>query len=104
MATCSVEILKVDTLLTRIEHNSDSCASCSSVLIYNHGFPDASVTPRALEQYTAEGASSLPEDGFWASRLPRKVCEGVLKALPNTAFVAFNTLGIPGSSSAQPER
>lgn len=66
------------------------------------GFPDAGVTPDALHQHAS--GSQLPENGYFASRFPRKLCEKVMKKMPKTAFVAFNTLGIPGSTQSPPLR
>lgn len=93
-----------NSLLTRIEHNADTPASVKTVVLYNHGFPDSAVTPHALAEFSAvKGTDSpLPEHGFWASRFPRKVCEHLLKKREDVAFVAFNTRGIPGSSSGDP--
>eukprot|EP00282_Hemiselmis_andersenii_P025797 CAMPEP_0171999664 /NCGR_PEP_ID=MMETSP1041-20130122/1902_1 /TAXON_ID=464988 /ORGANISM="Hemiselmis andersenii, Strain CCMP439" /LENGTH=329 /DNA_ID=CAMNT_0012653143 /DNA_START=247 /DNA_END=1233 /DNA_ORIENTATION=+ len=102
----SLEILKVrGQLLTRIEHNSDSLASVKRVLLYNHGFPDSSVTPNALNHFTQrEPGAPISENGYFSSRLPRKLCEVLLKKMPDTAFVAFNTMGIPGSTENPPDR
>mmetsp|Transcript_12300 Transcript_12300/g.24337 ORF Transcript_12300/g.24337 Transcript_12300/m.24337 type:complete len:383 (+) Transcript_12300:106-1254(+) len=102
----SLEIVKVQgKLLTRIEHNSESLATCKRVLLYNHGFPDSSITPNALTHHTeAEPGDAVPENGYFSSRLPRKLCEVLLKKMPDTAFVAFNTMGIPGSTESAPER
>ena len=89
-------------LLTRIEHNCASgLASCTDVIIYNHGFPDSSVVPTAMTDFDAAG--STPEHGFFSTRMPRKWCEHVLKQLDDAAFVAFNTRGVPGSSQRAPD-
>jgi len=103
-----LQILRVDDiLLTRIEHNCEKGLSCcTDVVVYNHGFPDSSVIPCAIEDFAAAcaGTSQAPPDGYFASRLPRKWCEYLMKQLPNTAFVAFNTRGVPGSSLQLPEK
>ena len=106
-----LQILRANGLiLTRIQHNCQEVGllGCKDVLIYNHGFPDSSVIPTALKDYTAlsesQSCASVPLDGYFSSRLPRKWCEYVMKHLRDAAFVAFNTRGVPGSSSMEPEK
>ena len=104
----ALQILRAnDLLLTRIQHNCPAgLAGCSDVVIYNHGFPDSSVVPTAVQDFAAAsaGAAEAPADSYFSSRLPRKWCEYLMKQLPNTAFVAFNTRGVPGSSLTPPAR
>jgi len=71
-------------------------------LQFDAGFPDAGVVPDALQQHAA--GSPPPDNGFFASRFPRKLCDKLMKTMPDTAFVAFNTLGIPGSTQSPPAR
>ena len=126
----SVQIVQTNgLLLTRIEHNCGPAglAGCADVVIYNHGFPDSSVVPTAMQDFVAasetgdarartrarpetharstklrNAGAGAPDHLYFSSRLPRKVCEYVMKHVPNTAFVAFNTRGVPGSSAAPP--
>ena len=54
-------------------------------VVYLHGFPDMSVHPIT---------------GDFASRVPRKLCEGITNRLEDEAcFVCFNFSGLPGSDS-----
>ena len=50
-----LQIVKTNSLLlTRIEHNCPAgLAGCADVLIYNHGFPDSSVVPTAVQDFAA---------------------------------------------------
>ena len=74
--------------------------------MYNHGFPDSSVVPTGMQDFLAAEAvgDEWPEHCYFASRLPRKLCEYALKQLDNVAFVAFNTRGVPGSSAGAPQK
>jgi len=95
-----MEIVKVqDLILTRLEKNVESDQACQNVFLYNHGFPDASVTPDALMLFK-QGVPT-PDHCFFASRFPRKLCEHLLKKFDRSVFVAFNTRGIPGSSAQE---
>ena len=76
------------SVLTRFERNCDAEGKVKRIVIYSHGFPDASVCPTGGK----DGG-----DAPFASRLPRKWCEKLLRTFPNTAFVCFNSRGIPGS-------
>ena len=97
-----LQVAKVDgILLTRVETNISPGGTCTAALVYCHGFPDASVTPNAFEE-AKQAPDAPPEHGFWASRFPRKVCEHVLGKFSDVAFLAFNSRGIPGSSSGEP--
>jgi len=97
-----LQITKVGgLLLTRVESNVKEGSSCSAAFVYCHGFPDASVTPDALEE-SGRQPQLQPEHGFWASRFPRKLCEHVLAKFSDVAFLAFNSRGIPGSGDGAP--
>jgi pimeloyl-ACP methyl ester carboxylesterase len=97
-----LQVAKVDgILLTRVETNISPGKTCTAALVYCHGFPDSSVTPDAFEE-AKQAPDAPPEHGFWASRFPRKVCEHVLGKFSDVAFIAFNSRGIPGSSSGVP--
>ena len=104
----SLQIARVnEILLTRIEHNCPiGLAGCTDVIIYNHGFPDSSVVPTADQDLAAAVSADegLPENAYFSSRFPRKLCEYVIKNLENIAFVAFNTRGVPGSSKSAPDK
>lgn len=104
--TCTAEDLRQrrleklrshESLLLRAEHNAESCSGVKTVIVYSHGFPDAAVTPNALTEIKA---SELPADRLFASTLPRKWCDGLLKQellAGRSSFVCFNTRGVPGS-------
>jgi len=107
-AHTNLQIVRANNLLlTRIEHNCPyGLTGCKDVVIYNHGFPDSSIVPTAAQDFAAASTvgAGWPEGSYFSSRLPRKWCEYIIKQLANTAFVAFNTRGVPGSSSsADPE-
>lgn len=88
------------TLLLRLERNVKDVRAVKRVFVYSHGFPDSSVTPEAISEAKrlAAGGERQKTPLFFASRMPRKLCEMVMrKAGPNNAFVCFNSRGIPGS-------
>lgn len=76
------------TLLSCIWRTRSSTAKKKRFFLYLHGFPDQSLDHR----------KEHPESyGQLRPQLPRRLAEKFLSARPDSAFVAFNFSGTPGS-------